>query len=165
MSGTPSADSTSVDLGSIQVNAPQHTFVDPHPTRSLDVGFVDAGQIVGWDPGSGSVKPGDAIHPRLVWRAFGRSGAAYTVFIHLLNSTGKIVGQRDEAPNHNARPTTTWVAGEYIEDPHDVDVPLAAPPGTYQIEVGLYDPTSGQRVRLTTSADSAIIGSVEILPR
>jgi hypothetical protein len=76
-----------------------------------------------------------------------------------LDAQNKIVGQRDEPPGHGNRPTTGWVAGEYLADPHDVTIDLATPPGAYQLEVGLYDPQTGQRVQTDAQTDPHLPGS------
>lgn len=153
-----------VDVGSITVTAAQHVFAAPSTASPLDVRFADAGRLIGWDAGP-VTHPGEPLHLSLVWAANGQSAAAYTVFVHLLDAKGAIDGQRDEEPSHGARPTTGWVQGEYVVDPHDVDVSPGTAPGSYRVEVGLYDARNGQRVPLVAGADSAIIGAVEIAPK
>jgi len=80
-----------------------------------------------------------------------------------LDAQNKIVGQRDEPPGHGNRPTTGWVAGEYLADPHDVTIDPATPPGAYQLEVGLYDPQTGQRVQTDAQTDRAVVGQVMVV--
>jgi len=43
-------------------------------------------------------------------------------------------------------PTTGWVEGEVITDEYEIAVKSDAPPGDYQIEVGMYDAATGQRL-------------------
>jgi hypothetical protein len=41
-------------------------------------------------------------------------------------------------------PVARWQTGMLIEDAHELMIPPGTPPGTYRLEVGLYDPASGQ---------------------
>jgi hypothetical protein len=43
-------------------------------------------------------------------------------------------------------PTTGRVEGEVITDEYEIAVKSDAPPGDYQIEVGMYDAATGQRL-------------------
>jgi hypothetical protein len=62
----------------------------------------------------------------------------YTVFVHILDEGQRIWGQEDIGPVHGTYPTSQWKEGEIIEDIHSVQLSYEAPPGEYQIEVGLY---------------------------
>ena len=42
----------------------------------------------------------------------------YTVFVHVLDSAGNVVGGQDNQPVGNRYPTTIWSAGEKIVDPY-----------------------------------------------
>jgi len=53
-----------------------------------------------------------------------------------------------------ARPTTTWVPGEQIEDQYGIQVPPTAPAGAYWLRVGLYRPEDFQRLELETACAS-----------
>ena len=163
-SAVNSGSDQSVDVGTLNISAAQHVFDLPQSANSVDVRYSDAGRLVGWSSGP-PIHSGEPFRLRLVWEASGQSAAAYTVFVHLLDQSGAIVGQRDEEPGHGTRPTTGWVPGEYVVDFHDVDVPLTVAPGNYRVEIGLYDARTGQRVPLVTGPDGAIIGVVEVAPK
>jgi len=66
------------------------------------------------------------------------------VFAHVLDNQNQVVAQHDGVPAQGQRPTSTWSPGEYVEDIHVVDLPAAG--GPWQLEVGLYDPTTGKRL-------------------
>jgi hypothetical protein len=44
-----------------------------------------------------------------------------------------------------------------VLDRHCLDVPAAMPAGTYQIEVGLYDASSGDRIAVDGSPENRIV--------
>ncbi len=84
-------------------------------------------------------RPGASVPVTLRWRCLAEFGASYKVFIHLVkDDTQMLVAQRDIVPVNGLRPTTSWTPGETISDPHQISLPELAPPGTYQIRVGLY---------------------------
>ena len=90
----------------------------------------------------------------------------YHVFVHLLDSTGKRIAQRDGQPVQWLRPTSTWVPGEEIADRYSFRLETALSPGRYDILVGLYDPVSGQRLPVSAGPEDFAIqlGPVTVLP-
>ena len=73
------------------------------------------------------------------------SRTRYKVFVHLLNDAQQVVAQHDAEPANDLRPTNDWHSGEYIGDLHRVYV-ANVPAGNYRIEVGMYNPDTGERV-------------------
>ncbi|HLY67161.1 MAG TPA: hypothetical protein VKU60_16615, partial [Chloroflexota bacterium] len=71
----------------------------------------------------------------LQWQALKAPRLDYTVFIHLLDSSGQLLAQADAQPLEGDFPTTLWQPGETVLDPHQLP---ALPPGVARIEVGLY---------------------------
>jgi hypothetical protein len=69
-----------------------------------------------------------------------------------VDAAGTILAQSDAEPANWARPTSGWVADEYVVDVHSLSWPAAAPAGSLYLRVGLYDPETGQRL-LTDAAD------------
>src|SRR5947209_20344033 len=99
----------------------------------------------------------------LYWHPTERSlGPPYSVFVHLLGDNGAIVAQRDAVPLNGARPTPTWVPGEYLADSYDIAVPPDASRGQYTLEVGLFDPVSGSRLPATVGSSSATSAQLRV---
>src|SRR6185437_8943177 len=146
----------------VTVKASTHRFTAPTPARPLDASFSGVGTLIGFDLPERRYAPGETLPITLYWKSQGSASATYTVFVHLLDPQNHVVGQRDEPPVHWTRPTTGWVANEYVTDVHDVLIDAKVPPGSYQIEVGLYDPRTGQRVVTGTPDNRVIIGSIQI---
>lgn len=95
----------------------------------------------------------------LTWRALGRPNRDLTVFVHLVDASGKLVAQDDRQPVDGAYPTSIWDAGELVPDRHT----LSAPPGRYTVRVGLYDVQSLQRLPRTDAAtDFVDVEQIEI---
>lgn len=108
--------------------------------------------------------PGDAILLALRWESLRPVSYDYQVFVHLLDSRGEKIAQRDGQPVQWMRPTSTWRAGEEIVDHYGLLLPTDIPLGEYTIAVGLYDPVSGQRLPISAGpGDFAIeLGPVVI---
>jgi len=75
----------------------------------------------------------------LFWQALTDVERDYTVFIHLVDNDGDLVGQRDSQPNNGLSPTSIWKTGEVIEDEHVISLSPATRGGRYSVRVGLYD--------------------------
>ena len=90
--------------------------------------------------------PGDVVQVRLRWRALAPIQQRYKVFLQLLGPGDRLIAQRDSEPAGGSRPTSTWQAGDVIEDNYGLLIPLATPPGEYRLIAGMYDATNGQRL-------------------
>jgi hypothetical protein len=95
----------------------------------------------------------------LYWRAEDTPPTAYTVFTHLLDSTGHVIAQDDSPPAGGRYPTTGWLRGEYVTDPHTLvfNARGQAYTGSATLEVGLYDPVNGARVLVSNGADHVLL--------
>jgi len=85
-----------------------------------------------------SVVPGGQAKLTLQWQGLRAIAENYTVFVHLIGPDGRVYGQVDLWPVSGTRATSQWVPGEVIEDRYTVPLDAEAPPGDYQVEVGLY---------------------------
>ncbi len=98
-----------------------------------------------------NMSPGQALCLVLLWQSAGHLTTDYTVFTHLLGpprvDTGSpLWAQHDSIPVGGLRPTSSWQSGEIIQDMHVLFIPNDIPAGKYQLNVGLYDSTTGQRL-------------------
>jgi uncharacterized membrane protein len=78
----------------------------------------------------------------LWWQPTARIAGDYTVFVHALDSGGGISGQHDGPPANGFRPTSQWAGQEIVRDIHYFTPSASAT----QIEVGLYNGQTGQRL-------------------
>lgn len=82
----------------------------------------------------------------VVWQAQGTLTTDYTAFAHLVDEGGQGWAGDDHQPFDGTYPTSAWGAGEMVRDSFTLTVPADAPPGLYNLEVGWYDPATGQRL-------------------
>jgi hypothetical protein len=89
----------------------------------------------------------------LYWRAEVPDAVDYTVFVHLLNDAGELVVGQDNQPVSSSYPTGIWEPGEIIVDEYAFNTSdLQA--GEYQLEIGMYELRTGERLPIYLSGGS-----------
>ena len=136
--------------------------------QPLDLRFGPSIRLVGYRLGAGQVAAGDITPLTLYWQASSVLAERYQVFVHVIDQSTLLWGQRDSEPGSGLRPTTTWQPGELIQDNYGLPVLPGTPPGQYQIEVGLYRADSGQRLPVTDAAgrplgDRLLLGPLTVV--
>ena len=113
----------------------------------LDV-RADFARLVGYTLTPAVVDAGQPLTLTLYWAAQTGADRDWTVFVHMLDGAGQRIAQGDGQPLDGRYPTTVWGAGEVIPDDHVLSLPDPLPAGPYQLLVGLYDLSSGERLAL-----------------
>jgi hypothetical protein len=85
------------------------------------------------------VAPGEGAPVTLVWDRVSDTPINWTVFVQMVDKDGEIVAQADGPPLDGYYPTSLWREPCQVTDVHLLTVPSTAPPGDYEIIVGLYD--------------------------
>jgi len=139
--GVPTRDS--LPLGRVSLPA---RVVDgiPNPTF-LNLG--DEVALIGYALDRTAAAPGESFHLTLYWEALRDLDTNYSVFTHVLGEEHRLWAQDDGWPLDGDAPTATWRKGQRIVDPYELTVAPDAPPGVYDLEVGMYD-ASGARLNL-----------------
>jgi 6-pyruvoyl-tetrahydropterin synthase related domain len=132
-------------LGGVKVIAPERVYAMPKIRHLATVPFEKAGTLLGWGY--------EADTLTLYWQASETATSRYSVFVHAVDADGNIVAQRDSVPVNGTRPTTSWLADEVITDSYA----LPLPPETTGIQVGLYDPATGERLKTADGSDFVLI--------
>jgi hypothetical protein len=153
-----------VTLATYTIEETDHLFAQPAFETAVQTEFDDLAVLEGFSVARTTVTPDDALDLTLVWRAVQTPNTSYRVFTHLLDAEGRVIAQHDGLPVGEARPTTSWVPGEYIVDTHALSfIPERKDyRGPASLEVGFYDSETGDRVRVTNGADHVIL-PVEIM--
>ncbi|MGI8916770.1 MAG: glycosyltransferase family 39 protein [Chloroflexota bacterium] len=139
----PQAVGTSVMIPLV-LPAPAPTAL-PELTIPLDATFAGVGTLAGY-----TLTPDSGVERTLTlfWRAAGPTAIGYTVFVHALAPDGRVLADADSVPVSGSSPTTRWMAGELIRDPHRLTLPTTTSSAGY--EVGLYSAATGARVIIHT---------------
>jgi len=126
--------------------------------------------------GTSELRPGDSLVVTLYWQSLAEMKAGilakdYSVFVHLLDENELIVAQRDMYPGQGLYPTSLWSVGDAIANRYVLLLPETAfAPNQAQLEVGLYDFATGERL-LAYGSDGELLGDnarfhdIEILPQ
>ena len=134
-------------LSQVHTEQRAHVFAAPTPQYQLGARFEQYAHLIGYDlPTGDHLRAGEMLPVTLYWRAGEPFDRSYTVFVHLVDTRERILGQRDQLPGNGDFPTTSWLQGEFLTDDYAVPVPPTTPPGQYTLEVGLYDALSGARL-------------------
>jgi hypothetical protein len=135
-----------VTLGRMTVAGRARRFDLPEIRQPLAANLGDKIRFLGHDLGTQTLTPDSALSLTLYWQAIDRMDTSYSTFVHLLDADNQVRAQRDFMPGDGEAPTTGWIKGEIITDIVDIFVSDDVPPGTYTLEVGMYDPTTGERL-------------------
>lgn len=153
-----------IPLGEIEILGFQRSMERPAVPTSLEATFSAGIRLLGYaldvpDP----VTASSTITLNLYWEALedGLPGQDYTVFAQILDPNGRLVGQHDSVPVYGTRPVSGWLAGEFVLDEHPMTFkePYTGP---VQIQVGLYNPATFERLR-TENGHDAVILPIEIV--
>jgi hypothetical protein len=114
----------------------------------------------------GAINPGETLTLDLYWASLTSVDEDYTVFIHLLDEAGNLVGQGDGPPVSGRYPTSAWSAGEVILDRRVLPVSNQVAPGRYTLVAGLYRGSDGTRLLARSpegdTTDSIVLGEVSV---
>ncbi len=80
----------------------------------------------------------------LYWRAAAVPQGDATVFFHLVDTGGVPLDQDDGPPAEGAYPTSWWLVDDVVRDRHTVRLADSRP--EYRLRVGMYVPTTGERL-------------------
>jgi 4-amino-4-deoxy-L-arabinose transferase-like glycosyltransferase len=144
--------------------AGQAELVIPH---RLDWRLGDIAILRGYTVSPDVVAPGERVIVTLYWEPIRRPERNYTAFVHLFGENNTLVGARDTYPGLGNDPTLYWLPGEVIVDAIPVPVSEeAAGPILLEIEAGLYDLETGERLPIVDSAGNMlaypVIGTVKL---
>jgi hypothetical protein len=105
----------------------------------------------------------------LYWQSTGSIPVDYTVFTQLVAPNGEVWAQWDNPPQAGRYPTSAWLENDDVIDRYSLTLRDGAPAGEYQLLVGMYNPTTGERIPVIvagqTRADRAVPLAIVTLTR
>jgi hypothetical protein len=130
--------------------------------------FEGAAEIVGYRVAGADLsglRPGDQVDVTVYWRPLAQTATPLQVFVHLVDSQGIIVAQRDTYPGLGKADTTTWRVGQTFADTYRVFIPdTAYAPETLTVRVGLWS-VGENRPLIASDSDALELGAVALLDR
>ncbi|MCC7450858.1 MAG: glycosyltransferase family 39 protein [Anaerolineae bacterium] len=152
-------DNKTIILGEYDITPIARTFTEPAAANRVSATFAGVGTLIGYTSPD-AIKSGEALPITLYWKPSTTPPTTLKVFVHLLagkDYSNGIIAQSDAEPAGGQRPTTSWVAGEYITDPHMLTFNNPGYTGPAALSIGLYDATTGKRVLLDNGDDHIVL--------
>jgi hypothetical protein len=125
----------------------------PVDSLSADAVLGDSIKLAGYNAPP-TLRPGESALIKLHWQTLQPPPGQFTTFVHLYNAELDLIAQHDGPPRWGQYPTHCWQAGEVITDEITLTVDPNAPPGMYDLIVGMYDPARDNE-RLPASGPNA----------
>lgn len=129
----------------------------PQPAQVLERQWQHGLRLLGYDDLPQTLTPNATLDLRLVWSTVAQLHEDYTAFVHLIGPDGAIVAQNDRPPLAGFYPTAHWRVHDIIEDHYSLTLPSELLTGTYQLQVGWYQPLTGIRLPFANAADAVEI--------
>jgi hypothetical protein len=138
-----------------------------------EANFQNGIELRGFDAFKTTYRPGESLQVSLFWQAAQPIRERYKAFVRLVGSqwnpstNNPLWGQLDHDPGDGSTQTTKWTVGNIVEDQYLFHVASNTPSGTYQIEVGMYLASSGERTPILTKdgiVDHVILLDLEMQP-
>ena len=104
------------------------------------------------------------------WSCLDEIEGDYTAFVHVYDSEGHLVAQRDGYPLQGLFPFWLWREGYVVRDVRQIALSEDLPKGRYVLVVGVYDRNTGTRMRaldkggLKYRDDAVPVLTFELLP-
>lgn len=166
-------------LGLFAVIAP-HAYLDPayprpsiryaleqQPLIAAGVRFgEDLCELVGYDlelRGQGSGP--QHLEITYYWRALKGTDHNLSVFVQLLDEGGRKLAQLDTYPGYGSLPTSFWRSGQMIVDRLHLPLPSVDGVTAGRIMTGLYDLSTGKRIRAVDPNGQEIPGAADSVAR
>jgi 4-amino-4-deoxy-L-arabinose transferase-like glycosyltransferase len=107
---------------------------------------------------------GGTLPVTLYWHGLAEVEEDYTVFVHVFDEEGNLLGQDDSQPRGGRYPTSVWAEGRIVEDRHYVTISGVVSPGRHRLRivVGMYLLETMERLPVF-DADAAHVRHDEIV--
>ncbi|MEA3337306.1 MAG: DUF2079 domain-containing protein [Chloroflexota bacterium] len=146
------------DVGEMPVPIePASEFELPRGIYSTERDWINGIQLLGYDISPRRIRSGEGLEVTLYWRTQQEIDTDYTVFVHVVDDQGRLVGQHDAPPDMAGYPTSRWRVADIVPDRHRLSIPPDAPSGDYTIHLGLYRPSTGERLLLDDGSDALLL--------
>ncbi|HDN80136.1 MAG TPA: hypothetical protein ENG33_06715, partial [Chloroflexi bacterium] len=143
--GVPPEPSLEYTLGAVEVLVPK----EPPGIRALPIeeevraNLGGRALLLGYALPDGPYLTGDAINPVLFWQCIEETDTDYVVFVQLQDARREVVAASEAPPSY---PTSKWVKGMLLQDPHKLVIPATLEAGRYNLVAGMYNPADGSRL-------------------
>ena len=131
--------------------------VSSGPRLMLNVNLDNKVLLVACDLEDDSLEPGEALRLVLYWRALQQIPEDYTVYVHMARADGSTLIRRDVQPRDGTHPTSSWVIGELVRDPHELSIPSDALSDIYWLKVVMYSQATMKRLPVVDPGEATVL--------
>jgi 4-amino-4-deoxy-L-arabinose transferase-like glycosyltransferase len=132
----------------------------PAEATPFEANLGDTVRLRGYAVSTTEARPGDRVSLTLYWEPLSLTDRPYSVYVHLLDTSGQIIAQRDTYPGLGRNPTTAWTPGRMFADTYLLILPDDAPVGSAQWKVGLWQAETGDYAFLLDDAGEPVDSGV-----
>jgi mannosyltransferase len=156
------------DFGSMRVLSYRAGTPPRGETFPAPVVFDDGIELLGYHVNAAPIESGRGIVTlQLDWRAAQKPARDFAISVRLMDARGETVwAQADSQPSSGTQPTSAWQPGQIVYDHRPLTVPPGTPPGTYTIQIAMYDPATNATANITAPENlrgqTLTLGTVEI---
>jgi hypothetical protein len=118
--------------------------------------------VAGGAQGGLSFRAGDVLGVTTEWDVLAPL-PSLNFSLRLLDDEGRTWRSADYVPLEGSAPTLGWEAGKTVEDRRGLVLPPDLPPGTYQVVLLLYEPSTGVPISVR-ERDGATLATIEVSP-
>ena len=141
---------------------------DYAPPIRAEARFGKSVKLLGYGLRPYEPRPGGVLELAYYWMALQWIPEDLSIFVHF-RLDDQIRLQQDHAPLAGRYPTSRWREGERIRESYRLRLPRDLPPGEYEIRIGVWNPKTGERLRVTDTSlpdfrDAVGLATVRILP-
>jgi hypothetical protein len=113
----------------------------PADVQRENVDLGDGTRLVAYRLDADVLERTDSLRLTLFWQAGERSAENLNVRLRLVGPTGHVwIETKGRPPVNGLYPTGGWTSGEIVSDFHQIDLEGQLPPGSYDLQVGLFAP-------------------------
>jgi hypothetical protein len=145
------------------LSQPYPRSIPAQPAQTIEANFSDLVALGGYSLNWGQVAPDGSVQLALYWRPLATTfPKPYKIFVQLRDSQNQIIAQADHFIFDGYITGAVLVQlksqSEWLRDTANLVIPSPLPPGDYHLLVGLYDPTTLERLPLLgdTSGENAV---------
>jgi hypothetical protein len=127
-------------------------------SETASVGFGDLVRLLKYQFTPQTPEQGKRFQIDVVWQTLKTASTNYNLFVHLIGAPkagGSVVyAQYDGEPCARLLHTTSWHSNQLLVETFGFRVPADLPSGTYQLETGWYDQSTGTRLPVAQDTTS-----------
>ena len=138
-----------VEVGSIKLVPEAWPASDEQPMAQLG----DEIQLLSALPDKTTVAAGETVTVSIRWQVTAPLSRDLITFVHLGDPTQPPLAQGDALALGGDYPPRLWDAGETFADSFNFTLPAGLENGRYPLNIGLYDPATGQRLHVSVGND------------